>query len=641
MKRSLLCLLFLLLVCGGQIRAVDVSAPAAASKSAKPWNFVVILLDDAGWRDLGFTGNRYIETPNLDRLAERGMTFANAYATHPFCSPTRQSMITGQWPARTAWVQKSEIGDLKAARMAPEFSPAGTFQWTERRPEFVSLAEALRSKGYRTGHIGKWHFGIPNFDVSPESEGFEVNFGGASTVGAVSNFFAPFEGLPGKVSSQPGEYLTDRLTDETIRFIREHKDEPFYVQLWHYAPHEPLQAPEELVAKYRAKSRRLSQADLNPTYAAMVERIDSGVGRILDELTHLGLESNTVILLTSDNGGVARLGSIPVTSLAPLRGEKGWMYEGGIREPMAIVWPGHTKPGSTATAPASVLDFYPTVLDIAGVPKPEKQPVDGVSLVPLLSQGIQPDLNERPLYWYNVTANLLENGTMMQPVAAVRQGSWKLLKFFADRVELYNLAADPSEKENRAAREPKVAAELEKLLDEWLEDTGVELPQKNPAYDPKWIIPRQIAADQVPSNATMVRQWQPGAPQSPWREARMARTETIMGALRVHATGGYPEIVTREVGLPAGKYAVQIKLRVPTSGRVRFSWKGKSAAGEVIEFFPSRDGKWQTLNGVFEARSPIEEFRLAGPTHLKESGFYDPAVDTDYLEVAEIVIFKW
>jgi arylsulfatase A-like enzyme len=251
MKRSLLCLLFLLLVCGGQVRAVDVSTPAAPSKSAKPWNFVVILLDDAGWRDFGFTGNRYIETPNLDRLAERGMSFANAYATHPFCSPTRQSMITGQWPARTAWVQKSEIGDLKAARMAPEFCPAGTFQWTERRPEFVSLPEALRSKGYRTGHIGKWHFGIPNFDISPEREGFEVNFGGASAVGAASNFFAPFEGLPGKVSSEPGEYLTDRLTDETIQFIREHKDEPFYVQLWHYAPHEPLQAPEELVAKYR------------------------------------------------------------------------------------------------------------------------------------------------------------------------------------------------------------------------------------------------------------------------------------------------------------------------------------------------------------------------------------------------------
>jgi hypothetical protein len=143
MKRSLLCLLFLLLVCGGQIRAVDVSAPAAASKSAKPWNFVVILLDDAGWRDLGFTGNRYIETPNMDRLAERGMTFANAYATHPFCSPTRQSMITGQWPARTAWVQKSEIGDLKAARMAPEFCPAGTFQWTERRPVAGELARPV------------------------------------------------------------------------------------------------------------------------------------------------------------------------------------------------------------------------------------------------------------------------------------------------------------------------------------------------------------------------------------------------------------------------------------------------------------------------------------------------------------------
>lgn len=273
---------------------------SAHADDSKP-NIVVVLLDDAGWRDVGFMGNDYIETPVMDRLAAEGMAFTNAYATHPFCAPTRQSMISGQWPARTAWMQRSEVANPDSPRKGREFSPSTAWTWTQRHPEFISLAEALGDAGYATAHIGKWHFGL-QADVSPESEGFHKNFGGAVNVGAVKDFFAPFAGLPGKVESTPGEYLTDRLTDEAIQFIREHRASPFFVQLWHYAPHTPIQAPEEVVRKYREKRNKLGDHGLNPTYAAMMDRIDQGIGRLLAALEEMGLRENTVILLTSDNG---------------------------------------------------------------------------------------------------------------------------------------------------------------------------------------------------------------------------------------------------------------------------------------------------------------------------------------------------
>ena len=404
----------------------------ALSAHAAPPNFLVILLDDAGWKDLGFAGNTFVETPNIDRLAEQSVQFPTAYATHPFCAPSRQSLITGQWPARTAWLQRSETDRPDAPRRGPAFAAAGAASWTRRRPEFTSLAEALKKKGYATAHIGKWHFGIHAHDISPESEGFDVNFGGDHMVGAVKNFFAPYQGLPGDVKAPEGEYLTDRLTQETIDFIRGHKDGPFYVQLWHYAPHAPIMAPAAVVEKYRRKRERLGDMSLNPTYAAMIDVVDQGVGRILQSLEQLGLRENTVVLLSSDNGGVASLGSVPVTSMAPMRGHKQVIYEGGVREPMFIHWPGITA-GTVCGETVSLIDFYPTILDLAGVPLPD-QPVDGVSLVPLLKGGAMPSLHDRPLFWYNVTSGITDEGEPFQPVAAVRKGNWRLVKNFELRL---------------------------------------------------------------------------------------------------------------------------------------------------------------------------------------------------------------
>ena len=600
----------------------------------KPWNFVFILLDDAGWCDLGFTGNDFVETPNMDRLAGQGMRFSTAYSSHPFCAPSRESMMTGQWPARTAWTKRSEVKNPDAPKPAAPYARYGAYAWTKQAPQVISLAEALKTKGYTTGHIGKWHFATAAENVTPESEGFDVNFGGGQHVGMVKNFFSPYQGLPGNVKSKPGEYLTDRLTDETITFIEKNKDRPFYVQLWHYAPHAPLMAPEEVVEKYRRKMKKMDGDSLNPTYAAMIDVVDQGIGRIFQTLENLDLAERTVVILTSDNGAEITLGSVPVTSVLPLRGRKEYLYEGGIREPMAIYWPGHTCKGSVSDLPVNVVDLYPTILDIANVPLPTGQPVDGVSLVPLLKTGEQPELNERPMFWYELKGTAEADGSLVRAGIVVRIGSWKLLKFFGYPLELYNLETDPSESDNLAAENPERAKALEKLADDWLVDTGIAPPRPNPNYNPDFIIPRQVSNDLIPKNAPVVREWDVDDFSKVWKISRMIRTSEKHGALQMKAQGVYPEIGTDDVkGLPSGRYAIQFELCVETGGRLRVGWSGKGKDNGVIELYPQRDGEWHMLTGVFETKAPLESIRFAAPTHLVETGLYDPAQDPDYIEV--------
>lgn len=613
--------------------------PPAVAAEERPWNFLVVLLDDAGWRDIGFTGNAFVETPEMDHLAKEGMMFRMAYATHPFCSPTRQSMITGQWPARTAWMQRDEVTNPDAPRRGPPFAPYTAPAWTQREADYVSLPQLLKPYGYAVGHIGKWHYGTPHAP-SPEEAGFDLNFGGGRSVGAVRNFFAPFEGLPGKVESRPGEYLTDRLSDETIRFIRANKDRPFYLQLWHYAVHTPIQAPEATVLKYRKKRIRMGDPSLNPTYAAMMEHVDTGLGRIRAVLKELELEDRTVIMLVSDNGAQAQYGSIPFTSVAPLRGEKEFPYEGGIRVPMVVYWPGHTSPGSVTDAPVSVLDYYPTILDIAGIPHPTSRPVDGDGITRLLETGDTTEWMDRPLFWYDVKAKLFEDGTLMVPVAAVRRGPWKLIHNYGLPLELYHLLDDPAESVNRAKEEPALVEELRQLLDQWVLETGVAPPVPNPDYDPNYVIPHQLAEGDIPALPEAVRDWNLGEPGSPWTAARMVRLVETNGYLRLHAKGIYPEMHAPEkTPMAPGLFAVRVELRVATSGRIRFHWQEADERG-VVELYPTRDGAWHRLTGIFEAESPIQDWLLAAPTHLKEGGHYDPDTQPDYIEVRRIEIFR-
>lgn len=623
------------------LTAILLPARAAEKTSSRPWNILVVLLDDAGWHDLGFAGNGFVDTPNMDRLAHSGMRFPTAYATHPFCAPSRQSLVTGQWPARTAWKQRTELENPDAPHGAPPYVPKGACTWTKRRPEFTSLAEVLKAKGYATAHIGKWHFeNLGGDGVWPENEGFDFNFGGSPNVGEAKSHFAPYKNVKnqsGEPDAPEGEYLTDRLTDEAIKFIRKHKDDPFYMQLWHYAPHTPIQAPEKLVEKYRRKKAKLSDDQLNPTYAAMIERVDQQLGKILQTLSKFGLDKNTLIILASDNGGRAIVGSVPITTNAPLRGYKRLIYEGGVRIPMAIYWPGHTQPGSVGNEPVSLIDLYPTILEVAGADCPTNQPMDGQSLVPLLETGRQPELTDRPLFWYNVTSAVEPDGSVLLPVASVLKGPWRLIRHYGLPLELYHEGDDPSETTDLAALDPERVQALESLLDEWLESAGVALPTRNPAYDPDYVVSRQIPNSAIPPQAKAVREWDMADRDSPWNANGNVEEKRENGALRMRSTGLYPAVGTKEVAdLPAGIYAVQVELCIATDGgRVRFDWQAGNGRGSV-EFLPRRDGKWHTLTGLFKAREPLTSLQFAGPTHLGYAGQYDPKRQPDYIEVRSI-----
>jgi arylsulfatase A len=464
--RRLLCVVFLF--AGGSVEAAEAKKP----------NIILILADDLGWRDLGCYGSTFYETPHLDALARQGMRFTNAYAAAAVCSPTRASLMTGKYPAR---LHLTHI--IQAAR-----TKKGVLQdpdWTPYLPlSEVTLAKALEPAGYVTALIGKWHLGGvagrsgsgDGAEGDPKRHGFAVNIAG-SEHGQPPDYFFPYARtlscgktvrLTHLEGGKPGEYLTDRLTDEAVRFVSKHRDRPFFLFLAHYAPHtamgDRLQAPEALIAKFKKKVDPKNPQH-NPIYAAMLSSLDAGVGRLLEKLDDLGLAKNTLVIFTSDNGGLH-----PKTSNVPLRGHKGTPYEGGLRVPALVRWPGRVKPKSVSDTPIISPDIYPTILEAAGVKVGPRQVVDGLSLVPLLT-GAAP-LKRPSLYWHFPHCDL-------GPYSVVRQGDFKLIEFLGDgRTELYNLREDQGEKANLADRMPEKVASLRKDLARWRKSVGAQMPVK-------------------------------------------------------------------------------------------------------------------------------------------------------------------
>lgn len=442
-------------------------------------NIVLFLIDDLGWRDLGCQGSTFYQTPNLDKLASEGVRFTDAYSSCAVCSPTRAAILTGKYPARlmlTDWLPSGRW-DPKAKLMTGRFLRGLPV-------EELTLAEALRAAGYRTASIGKWHLGSEPFSL-PEHHGFEVNVGG-NAHGAPGSYFYPYQGdwlIPGTElraqwnvlpDGKEGEYLTDRLTDEAIQFISQNKEKPFFLYFPHYGVHTPLQAKPEVIAKYAAIPE--SQRQGLPEYAAMVESIDDSVGRIVDTLEKLRLADNTIIIFTSDNGGFWK-----ATNQAPLRANKGAYYEGGIRVPLIIKWPGKAKPGLVVAQPVISNDLYPTCLAASGLPPLPNQHVDGVDLSDLL-KGKTTSLNRHSLFWHYPHYN--EHPSSF-PSSAIRKGDWKMIQTFdPDRFELYNLAEDLSETNNLAESNPQKIAELLKELETWRAQVGAEMMRPNPNFVP-------------------------------------------------------------------------------------------------------------------------------------------------------------
>ncbi len=429
------------------------ATPLVAAQERRPPNIVFVLADDLGWAELGCYGNRFNETPHLDRLAREGMRFTDAYAAAPVCSPMRVSFMTGQYPARVGITDYLRPND-------PKFLS----------PDLDALPKALGRAGYASCLIGKWHL-MGDYAArkgDPKLHGFtEVVCSETRGIGG-GDYWAPYRFNPAIQPRSEGEYLTDRLNREAVDFIERHRDKPLFLYLSHYAVHTRLDGKPPLVAKYKAKPGA-GERGKNPQLAAMVESIDDGVGMVLAKLDELGIADNTVVIFMSDNGGEHR-----VTSNAPLRGAKSQLYEGGIREPLIVRWPGVVKPGSVCSTPVSSIDFYPTLLAMAGARCDPKHIVDGASLLPLL-RGTG-TLRERALFWHYPLARPHFLGGVS--AGAVRVGDWKLIEFFdTGAAELYNLKDDIGETADLAAKRPDKVAELRKRLADWRASVGAVMPR--------------------------------------------------------------------------------------------------------------------------------------------------------------------
>lgn len=446
-------------------------------------NVVLILADDLGWSDLGCYGGDLVETPNIDRLAAGGLRFRQAYAM-PVCSPTRAALMTGKHPARIPITIWSE-GTLDPPTDKPllEAKSSHDLPHTE-----TTLAARLRAAGYLTAIVGKWHLGGVNY--FPETHGFDVSIGGTHW-GAPATYWFPYRSpplrdgefrfVPHLEFGRPGEYLTDRLTDEAISVIDKAGDKPFFLYLAHHAIHTPLEAKPDDVRYFQAK-RRPGLKHQHPVHAAMTKSLDESVGRILAHLSSRGLDQNTVVIFTSDNGGLIGVRDyqgeqIPVTDNTPLRSGKGSLYEGGIRVPLVVRWPGVTPAGVACDEPVVSMDLYETLRSALAPEVKEGQAVDGLDLAPVLKDPAG-KLARSALYFHY--PHYYETTT---PVSAVRSGDWKLLEYLEDgRAELFNLRDDESEQSDVSAGRPEVVAKLKGQLHDWRESVKAQMPTKNPNY---------------------------------------------------------------------------------------------------------------------------------------------------------------
>lgn len=507
---------------------------SVSAEDNTPPNVVFFLVDDLGWTDVGTFGSSFYETPNIDAFAEEGVKFTNAYAACHVCSPTRSSILTGKYPAR------NNMTDWIPGRRDFDFQKYLNVRTGQHMPyEEVTLAETLKSHGYRTAAIGKWHLGsVPS---GPDAHGFDFHVPQNWSRGAPNRtFYAPYN-LQGLEDSEEGEYLTDRLTDEAIEFIGNNKEQPFFLYMAHFAVHDPIHGRPDLVEKYEAKLKanpvkgdapylleenpdkerlrgreylntaikndsfagygvlpeqtvKIKQYQDNTQFAGMVEAVDQSLGRIRAALKEMGLADNTIVIFFADNGGMAGMNvgnperTVPADKLdvafsssnLPLRGAKGWLYEGGIRVPCIVQWPGQGKEGIVSEEPIISTDFYPSILDMVGLPLVTEQHRDGVSIAPIL-KGAK-SLDRAAIYWHFPHYS---NHGMQPPGGAIRMGDYKLLEYFENyTVQLFNLKDDIGEQNNLAESMPEKAAELRTKLRNWRLEVDAQMNQLNPNYNP-------------------------------------------------------------------------------------------------------------------------------------------------------------
>jgi arylsulfatase A len=451
------------------IALLAAACSAMAADTSPKMNLVVVLADDFGWTDLSCYGSDFYQSPHLDQLARDGMRFTANYSACTVCSPTRAALLTGKYPARlhiTDWIPGQPPTNPKLT--VPDF--------TKFLPhEEITIAEVLHQAGYATASIGKWHLGGKPY--YPETQGFDLNIAGSEAPQPRPGYFAPYN-IETITAGPDGEYITDRLGQEAERFIRTNapKKKPFFLYLPHFAVHTPIQAKKDLVGRYKAKIRD-GMRHSNAAYAAMIDSMDQTVGLIRRTLEELKIADRTIILFTSDNGG-----RVPTTSNAPLRVGKGSCYEGGVRVPLIVYWPGGTPKNGLCDVPVHTIDLYPTILDMLQLKDEPGHRADGLSLVGLLRQ--EGSLPDRPLFWhYPHYQHYQQGGTT--PYGAIRRGDYKLIEFYDDfRVELYNVREDIGEQKNLSDSQPDVVRRMRDELHAWRKEVQAQMPTPNPAYDP-------------------------------------------------------------------------------------------------------------------------------------------------------------
>lgn len=600
-------------------------APLAALHAVEPSkpNILFILADDFGWRDPGCFGSTFHQTPNLDKLAARGVRFTQAYAANPLCSPTRSSILTGLWPARTGITAPAchlpqVVLEKKLSPGNPNTRVLVANSVTRLKTDYVTLPKVLHDAGYRTGHFGKWHLGPEPY--SPLQNGFDVDWPHWPGPGPAGSYVAPWR-FPAalKVEGKPGEHIEDTLSAQVVKFIRENKDRPFYANYWQFSVHAPFDAKDELVAKYR-KLADPQNPQRNPVYAAMVESLDDGIGRVIAALDECGLADKTIIVFFSDNGGVSWGGKdadgghksarfqadmkVPPTSNLPLRNGKASLYEGGVREPCLVVWPGVTKPGTVNDTVIQSIDWMPTLLAMTGVPLPAQAKPDGLSIVPAIKGGKL----KREAIFTHFPHDTPASG--QHPATIVRRGDWKLHRIFAgnddgtDLLELYNLKDDIGETKNLAAEKPELVRQLNALISGFLKETDAVIPVLNPAL-------KGVAA----------------APKG-WQISGDTQLVEKDGALVITSTGKDPWLSTRN--LPANsKGPFTVKLRIKSSG---------GGAGTVYYTDKAHGGfnKDQTVNFPLQHNGEFHDYLVKIPATKLTALRLDPGNAPGAITIATI-----
>jgi len=602
-------------------------APLAAFAADKP-NVIFILADDLGAHDLGCLGSTFYETPNLDRLAKRGTRFTQAYAASPLCSPTRSSILTGQYPARigitspachlpTVQLEKRlEAGNPNARVLVAN-------SLTRLKTDYFTLAEAVKEAGYATAHFGKWHLGHnlkPEDRYEPKDQGFDTDFPHTPTApGPGGGYLAPWKFIKDPaITDEAGAHIEDRMSKEAAKFVAAHKDRPFYLNYWAFSVHSPWNARADYIAHFKAKADPRNPQH-NPLYAAMVKSLDDGVGRILQAVDDAGIADRTIIVFYSDNGGYAYppkktdpegYADIPATSNLPLRSGKASLYEGGTREPFIFAWPGKAKAGATSDILFQSVDFYPTLLSFLGLKPRDGIRLDGLDQSQALLGGASP--RDRVFCHFphgNATRDSVMDG--FYAGTYVRKGDWKLIRFYArnedgtDDLELYDLKSDLGERRNLAKEKPELVKELNGLIGEFLKDTEAVIPKLNPDFGKVVAKPKAAAKTKAAAPDDLPGGWK--------NRAGAASVKDGVLTVQTKGTGSFLGV---GAGLSAGPAKLTFRIRAPQAGDGRIALLAAAGGNETLSvpYHVSGEAVWQTVTVDLSPKEAAGILRLYLPS---------------------------